>query len=203
MFSEEVKTKITEILNSSAPVDLFDKNKLVLNLVFMHQVITATEDLMKCAIGEYRDDTKFDDEFNIYMQHHLSEESNHAEWLASDLKNNGIDLKSYPLMRKAVEMAGTQYYLIKHVHPVSILGYMAVLEGFPIGLDMIEQLEEKHSRSLLNTLRYHAEHDLEHREEVFSMIDEAPTDMQEFIMQSAIQTAVYIVEVTHQWHNLT
>lgn len=203
MFAEQVKSSISEILDRSAKIDLLDKEMLTLNLVFMHQVICATEDLMKCVINEYRDDSIFEEDFNIYMQCHLSEELQHDKWLADDLKNNGIDIKSYPLMRKAVEMAGTQYYLIKHVNPAAILGYMAVLEGFPIGLDAIEQMEEKHGKSLLKTLRYHAEHDLEHREEVFEMIDEAPEHLHEIIMQSAVQTAVYIVEVTHQWRNLT
>ena len=203
MFSELVKYKIREILDKSAPVNLLDREMLVLNLVFLHQVIRSTESLMQCAISEYRDDGGFDKQFNTYMRLHAEEESNHDSWLADDLKDNGIDLQSYPLMRTAVEMAGTQYYLIKHIHPSAILGYMAVLEGFPMELDDVKNLEDKHGESLLKTLRYHAEHDLDHREEVFNMLDKSPQQLHDIIMKSAVQTAVYIVEVTHQWNKLT
>lgn len=201
MFAESVKSKIEEILSCSAPVELMNKETLVLNLVFMLQVIKASNNLIKQAILNDRGCSNFDMELNRYLTIHEKEEEDHDKWLERDLADNGVNPEGYPIMRKAVEMAGTQYYMINHVHPVAILGYMAVLEGFPVGLDVIEKLEEEHGKSLLRTLRYHAENDLDHREDVFKMIDSAPDDLHDIIMQSAIQTAIYIVEVTHQWRN--
>lgn len=167
-------------------VNLLDYGKLIANLVFSHQVITASERLLEEAAEESEGDLR------RYYLSHIEEERDHAKWLADDLKTAGIEVGSQPLMRLAVEMAGTQYYLIKHVHPAALLGYMATLEGMPFDLEALEVLEEAHGRDILRTLRYHAENDLEHRKELFRVIESAP--QQDIIRLSALQTARYLDE---------
>lgn len=185
MFAAQVISEVQQILSQSAKLDLTRRELMLANLVFMHQVITASERLMEEAAQESGG------ELNQYFLSHIEEERGHALWLEDDLLTAGIDVKSMPLMRKATELAGSQYYLIKHVNPACLLGYMAVLEGFPTPLELVAELEAIHGKLLLRTLRYHAENDPQHRIELFSMVDKYACPE---ILANAMQTATYINE---------
>lgn len=166
-------------------LDIQNRAALIDNLVFMQQLMRATEGLLQDAADAANGDLR------AYYLEHLEEERGHAEWLANDLQQAGVSVE--PLIRKAVEIAGAQYYLIKHVHPASLLGYMAVLEGCPTPLEVVEQLENLHGKDLFRTLRYHSEHDLHHRKDLFAIIDKANAPE---ILSNAVQTAIYISELT-------
>lgn len=185
MFSEHVIDAISKRLDAN--IDYAHWETLVSSLAFTHQVITASEGLLADAIALSEGDLK------AYYSQHLQEELNHAEWLSQDLQSSGIDTRKIPKLRRAVEMAGSQYYLVKHGSPLSLLGYMAVLEGFPTSLAAIEAMESLHGKDLLRTLRYHAIHDVAHRKDLFAMIDQFPC---EEIMQSAMLTVQHINEFT-------
>lgn len=183
MLSEKVVEEVAKIRANSVLIDAADLGKLVSNLVFVQQLITASESLLleaaKKAAGPLKN----------YFAGHWKEEQGHEAWLARDLADVGFNMEAAPLIRRAVELAGAQYYLIRHVAPECLLGYMAVLEGFPMPLATVDLLEKIHGKPLLRTLRYHAEHDLEHRKEVFRMIDANPHPG---ILENAVQTAISI-----------
>jgi len=189
MFSNTVIEEVKRISAKGKRLNLSDKSVLITNLVFMQQVIKASERLLVEAAQEATGRLK------EYYVSHLEEEREHEKWLSDDLKSEGIDVDKFPIMRLASEMAGSQYYLIKHDDPACLLGYMAVLEGFPFPLDQLESLERLHGKSLCKTLRFHAENDLEHRKELFRVIDEVASQA---ILNSAIQTALYINEFAEQ-----
>lgn len=200
MFSDELRIEIAQILSQCDEPDLTVRGIMLANLVFMLQVIKASEGLLKEAMS-FEPETDFDIELKSYYESHFVEEEGHYDWLKADLEGNGVDITEYPLIRKAVEMAGTQYYLIKHEHPVSLLGYMSVLEGFPMSEEKLEMLERAHGKSLLKTLRYHVENDIEHRKHLFEIVDHVPEELKVYVRQSAIQAAIYISEITHEWVN--
>lgn len=185
MYSNTVIQALKDFRADSPVLDYTNINNVVANLVFIHQVITASEGLLEAAVEAS------EGELQEYFISHLEEERGHEKWLAADLMTQGVDVKTVPLSRKAVEMAGSQYYLIKHVNPSCLLGYMAVLEGFPVEIQAVEILESLHGKDLFKTLRYHCEHDLEHRKELFAMIDKFPSDD---ILRNAVQTAIYMNE---------
>lgn len=189
MFSNTVIEEVKRISAKGKRLNLSDKSVLITNLVFMQQVIKASERLLVEAAQEATGRLK------EYYVSHLEEEREHEKWLSDDLKSEGIDVDKFHIMRLASEMAGSQYYLIKHDDPACLLGYMAVLEGFPFPLDQLESLERLHGKILCKTLRFHAENDLEHRKELFRVIDEVASPA---ILNSAIQTALYINEFTEQ-----
>lgn len=164
----------------------------------MHQVIAASENLLRTAIDAC-DGSDFSNLLSAYYQDHLAEELGHEQWLAEDLATVGIDVKAMPLSLKAVEMAGTQYYLIHHVHPVCLLGYMAVLEGNPIPLERVAELEATHGKALFRTLRYHAEHDIGHAKDLNEMIDKVPENLMQHVINSANQTKYYLTEAAKEW----
>lgn len=160
-------------------VDLSRPEVFIRNLAFMHDIMIASEPLVQEAIdhseGELRD----------YLVRHIEEERGHAAWLADDLAELG--LTDWERSCAAVACAGSQYYWIKHVHPAAILGYMAVLEGYPMPLDIVAELESIHGKKPCRTLRYHAENDIEHRIDLFNMINRLP-EHEKLIETSAVQT---------------
>lgn len=180
MESQRIIKAINDILSLSKRADFSNIEIVLANLIFMQQVIAASEGLMQAAIdqtsGKYAE----------YLSDHLNEEEGHEEWLANDLATSNIDVHKMPRIPAAAEMAGAVYYAINHISPYALLGYMAVLEGFPISMKVVEQLESMHGKELLATLRYHCEHDLDHRKELFSFIDKNPDPA---IYQMAIDTA--------------
>lgn len=186
--SERIIADVQALRDEAPVIDLADRTMLILNLVWLHQIVIASEGLMELATAEAPAAAKV---FRAYMTDHLEEERNHAEWLAEDLAAAGVNVKRLPLNRSAVELAGSQYYLIHHVSPAAILGYMAVLEGFTFPLDMLEQLEAIHGKELLRCLRYHAENDIEHRKELFKVIDQLDDPI---IYDNAIRTQLLINE---------
>ena len=184
----------TDILNRVSAmrvnrIDLTDRCALLLNLIFVYQVARTSETILRevaaCTAGALHD----------YYAAHLLEEIGHETWLEADLKTAGIDVKSMPLFKKAIEMAGSQYYLLKHYSQYCLLGYMLVVEGFPLPLNYVDDLEEIHGKELLRTVRYHCINDLEHRQDLFDMIDQ---DMRPEILESALQTAQYFNEFIHE-----
>lgn len=176
---------VREIKSKYPRLDLSDIRVMRNNLVFVLHLIAASEDLLKNGISQLSNSTDpFDVKLREYFKTHLLEEAGHHAWLLDDI--DGIDA---PLNWTAAEMAGTQYYLINHVHPASLLGYMAVLEGDPVPIDVVESLESLHGKRFFRTIRYHAEHDLDHREDVFKLIDELPDNLQQIVLENAITTA--------------
>lgn len=163
--------------------DIANRDVLTKNLTFFYQVITASERLLEQAA------VQASGELAQYFRSHLEEERDHATWLAQDLTHFDVDVATAPIMRSAIQMVGTQYYLINHVDPCCLLGYMAVLEGFSASIEAIEALERMHGKEGLRTLRYHVEHDPDHRVELFSMIDKIARPE---ILWSAIETVTYL-----------
>ena len=89
-------------------------------------------------------------------------------------------------------LVGAQYYWMFHFHPVALLGYIAVLEGYPPSLRLIEDLRSRtgYDASAFRTLRIHAELDPGHREELDELLDSLPLTREQstVIALSAIHT---------------
>jgi len=154
---------------------------------FFHGLMRATEGLLVAAEIAA---TGVNDQLKAYYYKHLAEESRHADWLAEDLKTQGIEPPA--IHWQAAALAGLQYYLINHVSPWALLGYMAVLEGQPMEMKHLEQMEESYGKELFRTYRYHQEHDPGHLADIVRMSELAPKVDQEIIAQNARQTALYI-----------
>lgn len=180
----DILMRVATVRNSNN-LDMRDRTKLLLNLAFVHQIALASETILLEAAALTTGP------LSEYYAAHAKEETDHENWLASDLLTYGIEVQKIPRFKKAIEMVGAQYYLLKHHSPYCLLGYMLTVEGFPLPLDGVDILEELHGTEIMRTVRYHSINDLEHREDLFAMIDANP--MPE-IMDSAVQTAIYINE---------
>jgi hypothetical protein len=187
MYSDLLKNEVSEILRSYGYVDLRIPLNLVTNLVFMYHVIKSSENLLDRAYGMEKDL-----ELGNYFYTHSKEEQNHAEWLAEDLKSAGVDVSKTLIPNAAVEMCGSVYYHIFHTDPAALLGYMLVLECFPMPVKLLEELEAIHGSKLLRTLKYHSTHDPEHAKDLQAQIDGLPNSRLWIVSQVAVKTAHYI-----------
>lgn len=183
MKSDELILAVQSVSSKVTMPDFTVRSNLVAHLVFIYQMMIASEQLLESAIEESHGKLK------DYFVAHLAEERNHAQWLREDILSAGVDVSTIKRIAAAVELAGSQYYLIKHVSPLCLLGYMATLEGFPVSLEYIEKLEELHGTKLLRTCRHHAEEDLWHRIDLFDIIDQIGDEL---ILENAVDTALKI-----------
>ena len=111
-----------------------------------------------------------------YLGQHIPEELHHDEWLLDDLAVLGREAEATlarPPSATVAGLVGAQYYWIFHFHPVALLGYIAVLEGYPPSPDQVEELIERtgFGRDAFRTLISHAELDPGHRDELDELLD--------------------------------
>ena len=114
-----------------------------------------------------------------YLEHHIPEELDHDEWLLDDLEVLGRDrdtVLARPPSTTVAGLVGAQYYWMLHYHPVALLGYIAVLEGYPPSIKMIDGLAAStgYSREAFRTMIGHAELDPGHSEELDELLDGLP-----------------------------
>jgi hypothetical protein len=148
----------------------------------MHCVIRASVPLMETARDRATQLGESDEVaagLASYLEKHIPEEHDHDVWLLDDLAALGRDSSSMlarPPTPTVAAAVGAQYYWVLHYHPVAVLGYIALLEGYPPSPEMVEELASRTGfpRAAFHTLSAHAELDPGHREEMDAALDELP-----------------------------
>ena len=170
-------------------------------LVTMHGIIRASVPLMEAArarASELADDPVADG-LAEYLDEHIPEEEEHDEWLLEDLELLGVaggSVLERPPSSTVAALVGAQYYWILHYHPVALLGYIAVLEGYPPDPAEIDRLSQRTAlpTGAFRTLAAHAELDQHHRDELMDAIDALPlSEAQEAALGVS---AIYTVHMT-------
>jgi heme oxygenase-like protein len=153
-------------------------------LCLMHTVIRATVPLMDVTLERARELAPGDPVaagVAAYLTKHRNEERGHDEWLRQDLEAIGHD-PDEPLAgmpgTAAASLVGSQYYWVRHYHPVALLGHVAVLEGYPPDPRLADAIIERtgYPRTGLRTLIRHAALDRRHRDELMAAIDALPLE---------------------------
>lgn len=163
----------------------------IANLIFLYHLIVASENLLRVAIGE-----TLDPRLRKYFEKHLEEERDHAKWLAQDLKSINVDVKAIEPALLPIQMAGSVYYLIFHVHPTALLGYMRVLESWPMDKARLDEVSKPYP-ALARTVRYHIEHDPDHLKDLLEVIESLP-EHRKLIDDVSIMTRNYLQQVANQ-----
>lgn len=140
--------------------------------------------------------------YGEYLEQHIAEERDHDEWLLQDLRAVGwtrAECLRRPVPAVIASGVGAQYYWIQHSDPVSLLGYMAVLEGSIPSQAEVTNLREssRHPRAAFRSLLHHARVDGSHAESVFEVIDRLPLDTYRVrvLDQSFVHTAQWLAHV--------
>ncbi|MFH8481121.1 iron-containing redox enzyme family protein [Streptomyces sp. NPDC018055] len=147
----------------------------------MHAVIRASVPLMELALWRASDDPgdPLSEPLSAYLVEHIREEAGHDAWLLEDLVAAGATAGDAPGPLPPPDVAtlvGPQFYWIENHHPVTLLGYIAVLEGYaPVpGLtDRIASLTGLPAAAL-RTVREHAALDTDHLDELYALLDRLP-----------------------------
>lgn len=117
----------------------------------------------------------------LYFEEHVREEEDHDEWTLQDLETAGFDraeITSRMPSHHVAALVGSQYYWINHYHPVTLLGYIAVLEGSANGSAHIRELMDRVElpSSVFRTYLMHSEVDVDHKDELYHAIDDLPLE---------------------------
>jgi hypothetical protein len=173
-------------------------------LSVMHAVIRASVPLMQAAAR--RCATADGDPVALplreYLHGHIAEERGHDDWIAADLAAAGEDpdrcIARIPPAGVAA-LVGAQYYWIEHYHPVTLLGYIATLEGNPPKPELVDHLMGATGlpTSAFRTLRAHAELDPGHAAAVFALLDDLvlTTGQRQAIDRSALHSLLQATRI--------
>src|SRR5262249_15628513 len=76
------------------------------------------------------------------------------------------------------------YYWIHHHHPVAELGQIAVVEGYPPSLEMIDEFAARtgYGRPAFRTLEKHCHLDTNHRDDFDEALDRMPLEEEHFAL---------------------
>jgi hypothetical protein len=150
-------------------------------LVLQHGIIRASVPLMEEALACSRRmaEDPLSPYLQRYLERHIPEEQHHDDWVLGDLEVLGVDRRDVLAWRPppaVAAMVGTQYYWIRHYHPVALLGYIAILEGYPPTLEGLEELVALSGlpRGAFRTLEKHIRIDPVHCHDLNVLFDEAP-----------------------------
>lgn len=130
------------------------RSGLTLMAVARERALAQPHDPVSCALA-------------AYLGRHLEEELGHDAWLLDDIQTLGFTEREIVQAQPCaalVNLIGAQYFWMTHVHPVAIMGYLILLEGYaPIA----SQLEDIQARSgapatAFRCLLRHAENDPAH-----------------------------------------
>jgi hypothetical protein len=134
-----------------------------------------------------------------YMKQHIIEEKDHDEWYVRDLGAMGMsreEVFSRIPSPNIAAMIGSQYYWIKHHHPIAFLGYMGSVETNPPIEEVINGMIKDSGMPAagFETLMLHAKIDIHHSKDIISLINNLPlTEAHlKIIEMSAFQTFRYI-----------
>ena len=159
-------------------------------LVMAHTKVRASVPLMEAALAAAR--RLPDDPVAVilaeYLERHIPEERGHDDWLLADLEFIGIprdQVCSLVPSPAVAALVGAQYYWIQHVHPVGLLGYIGLLEGYPPARQDIERMRQAtgYGPEAFRTLLLHADLDPRHGAELDDLLDSLPlTDLHRNVM---------------------
>ena len=173
-------------------------------LCTMHCIVRSSVPLMQAAITRSNElgDDPVAPGVAAYFSHHVGEEAGHDEWILQDLEATGGD-REEPLRRipspRVASVVGSQYYWIRHHHPIALLGHVAVMEGYPPSVELARLLEERtgYGADAFRSLARHAMLDIHHRDEFLEALDRLPLapDHETLLGVSALHTIEGLIGV--------
>jgi pyrroloquinoline quinone (PQQ) biosynthesis protein C len=173
-----------------------------------HGIIRASVPLMETALTTAR---KFPDDqvaglLADYLEHHIPEERGHDDWLLVDLESVGVardQVLSHVPSPTIAALVGTQYYWVQHVHPVGLLGYIAMFEGYPPERQDIDQMQAAtgYGPEAFRSLLLHADLDTQHGDDLDDLLDSlALTEQQRTLLGLSAISSVQLM--AQAWQEL-
>ncbi|MDO6445914.1 iron-containing redox enzyme family protein [Colwellia sp. 1_MG-2023] len=134
-----------------------------------------------------------------YMEQHIPEETGHDQWCIDDLAVLGVteeQIHSKIPSPNIMALIGSQYYMIRHQHPVAIMGYLACLETHPPTIEYVEGLIEKSGlpAAAFSGLMHHAKIDPHHKQDIINTLNSLPLTEKQYqlVERSAFLSLRYV-----------
>jgi hypothetical protein len=147
-------------------------------LFMMHCNVRASVHLMEVGLETSRSRSRDPvcDLLVDYLEQHIDEERGHDAWLIEDLAAIGAppeQLLDRPPWPSVATLVGSQYYWVHHAHPVGLLGYLMLLEGYPPVRKDVEEMQARtgYGADAFRTLLLHADLDPHHGQELNRLVD--------------------------------
>ena len=111
-----------------------------------------------------------------YLRTHIEEEKDHDLWLLDDICSLGYherDVLETAPCSATVNLIGAQYFWMNHIHPVAVLGYLILMEGYaplPGQLELIRARSGAPSTAF-RCLKRHADDDPAHLADLNQTLD--------------------------------
>jgi hypothetical protein len=168
-------------------------------LATLHEIVRATVPELEQALARSQELAAGGDPVAegvaAYLEGHLPEERGHAEWLLEDLEELGVDrtvVQARWPSRAVAELKGAQAHWIAYGHPVSLLGHLWVMEGYPPEPAEVDALQARTGLppEAFRFLHRHASIDRAHAADIAAALDALPLAQrhEEMVGLSALQT---------------
>lgn len=133
--------------------------------------------------------TPFDLNFyHLRANEHAHEEKNHEKMLIMDLKELGYEIDSFKESSIIKAFYQSQYYSIEHIHPLSFIGYVYLLESLPLdlGKKLLKKIEGRYGKKATTFLRVHTQEDEKHIQSLLKLIESLPMELNNKIEENLI-----------------
>jgi hypothetical protein len=162
-----------------------------------YHLMSATTSMLSQAVGECeRRDDSASRQLVAFYAAQLGAELDHEIWILQDFAAAGGDpanlVDSVPSLPVA-RLTGAQYYWLRHCHPISLAGHMAVFEWYPPdqSLPMLLAQRTKLCSSAFRTIGRHISLDAQHGAELQQTLDglSATGKQRHLLVRSAVAAA--------------
>ena len=121
---------------------------------------------------------------------HISEEKKHELLALHDIKAIGLTFEQFPERHSTRSFYEPQYYKVEHQDPLSLFGYILVLEGLGIvrGRWIAERVETAFGKACATFVKVHAEDDPDHLDKAFKILEGVNQAQQDRIELNMHQT---------------
>lgn len=107
---------------------------------------------------------------------HITEEIRHENLAELDVKALGFKLNNISEMSSTTSFYLTQYQLVEHETPWSLMGYILTLEGLAVreGNSLYKKVTNLYGAKAGHFLKVHAAEDVEHVQNAMALIEQLP-----------------------------
>jgi hypothetical protein len=174
-------------------------------LSVVHAVARASVPLMEAARDalQAHPDDSVTSALDAYLHRHIPEETGHDQWVLDDLAVLGhtetLGMNSWS---SVATLIGAQYYWLRHLHPLTLLGYIAVIEGQPVDAAFVQEVGQRHGlpEQSLRAFVRHGRIDIAHSADLDRVLDGLTlTRRQEgWIALSAFHTIAWLTTILQE-----
>jgi thiaminase len=173
---------LNEITKSVTSMDWSDRRNYANWLAQTYYYICHSTRILAAAASRFQVDR---DKLHTQQANHIKEESHHERLAENDLKALGFSLKDFPELPGTKALYRSAYYMIEREHPISVYGYVFLLECVPVycGGNALETVTKAFGASAARCLKLHTTDDPEHIKTYLNFIDELPESEKAYVQE--------------------